>query len=162
METEEELVASSEMVYDPVRNEYDARKMRVTNLAENTRITLPKPLKPIHEAKIEIRRKEYLKVFERYKRNETVKGKQDNNMTEKEEKGLKSIRNRVEKGEIVVLKTDKSSKLAVMKTDEYLKMGRGTRTKDKKVERGEIIKRERRINEHTEMWVRMTRAGEDH
>ena len=38
------------MVYDPVRNEYDARRMRVTNLAENTRITLPKPLKPIHEA----------------------------------------------------------------------------------------------------------------
>ena len=49
--------------------------MRVTNLAENTRITLPKPLKPLHKAEIDIRRKEYLKVFEKYRKEETVKGR---------------------------------------------------------------------------------------
>ena len=155
MEEEEEIVARTEMVYDPVEKEYDARKMKVTNLAENTRITLPKPLLPTQEAEIEIRRKEYMKVFERYKREETIKGKQESNMTEKEERGLKSIKKRIESGEIVILKTDKSSKLAVMNTDEYLEMGRGTRTKDRKVDRKEIIEREKKLNEHTEMWVRM-------
>ena len=144
IENEEELVARNEMVYDPEKKEYDARKMRVTNLTENTRITLPKPLKPIHEAEIEIRRKEYLKVFKKYVKEETVKGKQESNMTEKEEKGLKSIRKRVDKGEIVILKTDKSSKIAAMKTDEYLKMGRGTRTKDRKIGRREIKEREKK------------------
>ena len=162
MEDEEETIAKNEMVYDPVNREYDARRMKVTNLTENTRITLPRPLKPIREAEIEIRRREYLRVFEKFKKEETKKGKQETNMTEKERKGLDSIKKRVKSGEIVILKTDKSSKLAAMRTDKYLEMGRGTRVKDRKVGRKEIIEREKVLNEHTEMWGRMTKAGEDH
>ena len=147
IEEEEMVTARNEMVFDPIEKEYDARKMKVTNLAENTRITLPKPLKPIHEAEIEIRRKEYIKVYEKYRKEETNRGVQEPNMTEKEEKGLKSIKKRVEEGDIVVIKTDKSSKLAVMNTEEYLDMGRGTRTKDRKVDRKKIVEVEKKLNE---------------
>ena len=41
-------------------------------------------------------------------------------------------------------------------------MGRGTRTKDRKINRKEIIMREKKLNEHTAMWTKMTQAGKNH
>ena len=161
-EIQEEEIARSEMIFDPEEKTYDARKMKVTNLPENTRITLPKPLRAIEEAEIEVRRNEYMKVVREYIKKETIGGKQESNLTEQEQKGLKSLRQRIEKEEIMVIKTDKSSKLAVIETSKYLEMGRENRGKDKKISREEMKSREKTLNEHTEMWVRMTRAGENH
>ena len=59
---EEEIAAKTEMVYDPVERVYDARRMKVTNLPENNRITLPRPLKPIHEAEIEVRKETWIQT----------------------------------------------------------------------------------------------------
>ena len=157
----EEDTARGELVFDPETRTYDARKMKVTNLRENTRITLPRPLNPIHEAMIEVRRKEYNRVFDEYRGKESKKRKRVSNLTEEESKGVKSLKSRIEKDEIVVLKTDKSSKLTVMNKEEYRETGEKLREKDRKVDREEIVKREKTLNEHSEFWSRMTRAGEN-
>ena len=151
-ETEEmeEDTARGELVFDPETRTYDARKMKITNLRENTRITLPRPLKPIHEAMIEVRRKEYNRVFDEYRGKESKKRKRVSNLTEEESKGVKSLKSRIEKDEIVVLKTDKSSKLTVMNKEEYRETGEKLREKDRKVNREEIIKRKKTLNEHSE------------
>ena len=130
-ETEEmeEDTARGELVLDPETRTYDARKMKVTNLRENTRITLPRPLKPIHEAMIEVRRKEYNRVFDEYRGKESKKRKRVTNLTEEESKGVKSLKSRIEKDEIVVLKTDKSSKLTIMNKEEYRETGEKLREK---------------------------------
>ena len=61
--------------------------MKVTNLEENTRITLPRPLRAIHEAMIEVRRTEYNKVFDEYKRKESLKRKRASNLADKKKEG---------------------------------------------------------------------------
>ena len=154
LETE---ITREELVYDPVNRVYDARKMKVTNLGENTRRTLPNPLKPVQE----VRREEYMKVFRDYSEQERKNGGRRTNLTDSENKGMKSLKRRIENDEIVVINTDKSSKLAVMKKEEYKEMGEGTRMKDRKIGREELIQREKTLNEHTEFWTQMTNAGEN-
>ena len=53
--------------YDPEKRIYDYRKKWVTDMEENGRVTLPKPLKPIDEAGIEMRRDVHWKVFREYR-----------------------------------------------------------------------------------------------
>ena len=120
----------------------------------------------IGEVKLNENEKETLKLHPKFtvrqKVTEEQFEKQESNLTEQEQKGLKSLRQRIEKEEILVIKTDKSSKLAVIETSKYLEMERENRGKDKKISREEMKSREKTLNEHTEMWVRMTRAGENH
>ena len=61
---DEEITAKGRMIFDPCTKVFDGRKRRVTDLKECTRITLPKPLNPEDEAKIEVRRKTQKEVFE--------------------------------------------------------------------------------------------------
>ena len=57
--------------------------------------------------------------------------------------------NRIKKGELVIIKTDKSGKLMAMKKKDYLKFGiKGVGT-DRKVNREKAKKIERKINNHT-------------
>ena len=55
-------------MYDPERKEYDERRQRVTDMAECTRIHLPKPLKVTREAELEMRREAHGKISEKYRR----------------------------------------------------------------------------------------------
>ena len=60
--------ARTRQVYNPEDKSYDERKMRVTDMEECTRITLPKPLGIKREAEIELRRNVHKKVSEEYRR----------------------------------------------------------------------------------------------
>ena len=59
--------AKSRSIFDPIEKTLDLRKRRVTDLKENSRVHLPRPLPAIEEAKIEIRRNKYEKVFSEYR-----------------------------------------------------------------------------------------------
>ena len=52
----EEIEARCRQVFDPETKEYDARRKRVTDLQECSRVTLPKPLSADNEAKLELRK----------------------------------------------------------------------------------------------------------
>ena len=67
-----ELEARGRQVFDPVKGVYDERKRRVTDLKECNRVTLPKPLPAIEEAKIELRRDIHINIYDKY-RNEFCK-----------------------------------------------------------------------------------------
>ena len=116
----EEEEARSRQTYDPENRVYDARKTRVTDLKENSRVTLPKPLNAKHEAEIELRRSLYSKTYKSFmEQNCDKNGDQDSNLTEMENKGLKSIKKRIADGELLVIKTDKSSKFAIISREKY-------------------------------------------
>ena len=55
-EQSKEEMAKGRQVYDPITEIYDEGKRRVTDLAECTRVTLPKPISVEREAQIETRR----------------------------------------------------------------------------------------------------------
>ena len=83
-------------------------------------------------------------------------------MTKAEEKGLKSLQKRINYEEIVVLKTDKSSRFVVTTLENYLEMGREHTDKDEEVDWEEVKNMERKINFHTTAWELIWRTGEDH
>jgi hypothetical protein len=142
----DEEEAKSRQTFDPVRKVYDDRKRRVTDLQECSRVTLPKPLPTKEEALIEMRQEIHGKIYEEYRQEFCSKeGDQKPNLTEAEAAGLKSLQKRMKEGELVIMKTDKSSKFCVTTREEYIKMGEAHTKKDKKIKREEIHELEKQI-----------------
>ena len=167
--TEEEIVESEEFeamcrqVDDPMTQEYDARKKRATDLKECAKITLPKPLSPENEAKLELRKTTQMKIFRDFLHKKGDKNKETKtNLTDAEQEGLKSLQARMKKEELVILKTDKSSKFAVTNKQEYIKMGQEHVAKDKMINRQELIETEETINGHTRAWIHIWGSGKNH
>ena len=92
----EEIEAMSRQYFDPETKTYDYRKKWATDLAENSRVTLPKALENHEEAGIEMRRSAHSKVINQFRDNFCdKKGKQETNLSEVEETGLKRLIKRV-------------------------------------------------------------------
>ena len=124
LEEEEIKEAKTRQIYDAQSKEYDERKRRVTDMQECSRVFLPKPLKVTQEAQLEMRREMHSRVSEEYRRKFCdERGKQENNLTKAEIRGMKKLEKRKQEEEIVIIMTDKSSKLCVMKRSDYLLLG---------------------------------------
>ena len=159
----EELEARCRQVFDPENKVYDARRKRVTDLQECSRVTLPKPLSADIEAKLELRKTTQKEIFRNYVAKNTDKNNdQKSNLNRQEQEGLKSLQKRIKEGDLIILKTDKSSKFTVTNRQEYLKMGQEHVNKDKMVNRQEIIETEETINGHSRAWAHIWGCGKDH
>ena len=84
------------------------------------------------------------------------------NLTKTEKDGLFSIRKRMKEGEIVVVKTDKSSKLVLMKREDYLKIGETDCKEDKLLSRTYVKRIQKKMNEHVRMLSKSFNIGENH
>ena len=155
--------AKSRQVFDYHDKKYDARKRRATDLKECARVTLPKPLNSQEEANIEIRKKTQMEIFRNYVKNNTGKnGDQESCLTQEEKIGLKSLQKRISSGEIMIIKTDKSSKLAVITPEKYKELGQEHVSKDKIISRQEVIDMEEVLNGHSRAWANIFGSGKDH
>ena len=139
-------------IYDPFKKEIDFRYRRPTDYKLNKRIFLPRPLNELDEFQCEIKRRRYAKVFDDFDKENTgpkdeakkmtMKEKKNDhhflNLSFKERKGLRTLNDRINKGEIMVTPTDKSGRFAVLTTDQYLESGRVHASKDQKIGWGEL------------------------
>ena len=126
-------------------------------------MTLPRPLTVIREAEIENRRSLHDKIYQEYRAEKcNDKGEQENNLTWEEKKGLKSLMQRVSKGEILVMKTDKSGNMSVTTRDKYLEMGKEHVGDDEEVGRVKIVETDKILNEHSAAWCSIWSTGRDH
>ena len=76
------------------------------------------------------------------------------NLTAAEKRGLNKLKKRIDKDEIVIIKTDKSGKLGVISKEKYLETGLKGNGADKEVNRVELKKIAKDINDHTRMiWI---------
>ena len=137
---ESELIeAENRMVFDPRERVHDNRKKRATDLRECARVTLPKPLTPEEESRIEVRKRTQKETYESYrKKNTNKKGDQKSNLTKGEKNGLKSLQKRIKNEEIMVMKTDKSGKFVVTTPENYIKMGEEHTKKDEEITWDEV------------------------
>ena len=159
----EEIEAEGRMVFNPKDRVYDGRKRRVTDLKECARVTLPKHLSGDEESRLEVRKRAQKEMFEEYIRKNTTKnGEQRSNLTKTEQQGLKSLQKRIKNEEILIMKTDKSSKFVVTTPEEYVKMGEEHTKKDEEIEIREVKEMEKIINNHTIAWSLMWNSGENH
>ena len=66
-EIQDQADAETRQVFNPVDGSLNYTRRRVTDIKENSKIHLPKPLDAGEEAKIEIRRQAHLKIFRDYR-----------------------------------------------------------------------------------------------
>ena len=93
---DEEMESRNRMIYDPTSKSFDNRKMRVTDLNQCTRVTLPKPLNPEEESRLEVRKRTMKDTFEKFRRENTnKKGEQKTNLSPEEKSGLLSLQKRI-------------------------------------------------------------------
>ena len=148
----DELEAECRQIFNPVEKVFDDRKRRVTDLRECSRVTLPKPLKEKDEALVEIRREVIGNIFEGFRDANCKKDMQKSNLEKDEAEGLESLLKKIQKRDIIVLKTDKSGKFMVVSQEEYRKMGAVHTNKDKLISMREVEEIEKQINGHSTFW----------
>ena len=90
-----------------------------------------------------MRRQIHQRIYNKFRRkNCDRRGEQKSNLTKEELEGLDNLTKRINKRELLVLKTDKSSRFAITTEEEYLKMGEAHIKNDKKITRDELIETE--------------------
>ena len=156
------LEAKRRQFYDPEERIFNYNKKRVTDIRENARVTLPKAVKEIQEAGIEIRRQNIKRLVQEY-RESTSNGKSasKSNLTNNEKAGLKSLKRRMKSGEVIIMRTDKSSKMAITDVDTYMKLGEKHIKNDKEITLKEVAGMEKDVNGNTSMFIKMTGMGDD-
>ena len=161
-EKAEEIMARSRQNYDPIEGVYDDRKRRVTDLAECSKVHLPRPLPPEYEACIEMRRNAQQKIYNNFVENNcNKKGEQRSNLTRSEKEGIKKLGKRRKDMEIVIMNTDKSGRFVIASMEEYKLMGETHIKKDKIVSVTEIDLIEKQLNGHCIAWAKMNSSGEN-
>ena len=88
-------------------------------------------------------------------------GVTEDNLTKQEARGLRSLQDRVKKGELVIVQTDKSSRFAVMSLEEYEQAGKKHTEKDEEVSLEFVMKNETQINGHMSMLLKTFMVGKD-
>ena len=129
---------------------FDNRKRRATDLRQCTRVTLPKPLNPEEESRLEVRKRTQKDTFEKYrKENTNTKGEQKTNLSPEERSGLHSLQKKIKEEEIIIMKTDKSGRFLVITPEQYLEMGKVHTSTDKEITWEQVREMERKESLHT-------------
>ena len=159
----EEEEAKARQVFDPLKKVYDSRKRKATDLKECMRIKLPPPLSEKEESVLEVRRTTQKEIFQKYKREHTdERGKVKSNLSKEEQEGFLSLQKRKLERDIIVIKTDKSTKLAACTEEAYRQMGEEHTKKDKQISRQEVVEKEKILNSHVTAWSTIWKSGQDH
>ena len=126
--------AKSRQIYDSETKTFDMRKLRATDVKQNTYVILPKSQGVQYESGLEMRRNKYMSVFRDYVRNNCdEKSRQKSNLSAKENRGIKKLKKRLSEGEIMICLTDKSGRFAVMPMEMYHEAAKVHYEKDKEI-----------------------------
>merc|ERR1712155_420363 len=98
----------------------------------NATLKLPPGQSPEYETGLGLRRQQWLEAMKEYMSLYCdSKGRQEDNLTPAQRRGIEKLQKRIQTGEIVVCCTDKSGKLAVMPMELYESAGAVHVSKDK-------------------------------
>ena len=85
----------------------------------------------------------------------------ENNLSEKQVKAIKSLKEKMKNDDLVCFETDKTGKFALDKKENYVKKMRKHIEKDDIISMKEVKKIEKKMNEHAEHIVKITNPGLD-
>ena len=159
---EEEFETRSRQIYDGDNKRFDYGNKSATDAKGNKRVTLPKALSHSEEAELEVRRIEWIRLFDdlvaELEDEDDMKKK---NITKAEERGLKSLKKRVADGELVICQTDKSGRFAVLTLEQYEEAGMKHVSGDEEVNLAYVKDNERQVNGHCNMVLKIFRVGKN-
>ena len=84
------------------------------------------------------------------------------NLTAKQRKGMIVLKQRIERGEVIVVPSDKSGKHCVMTLETYSTMGDVHISRDKVISEGELAEIQKDLNDHSKMLLKVFSVGEAH
>ena len=149
-----EVIEEAEF-YNPANMTFDFRQMRGTHQRFNKRIKLPSPVDEeteinMHSLKTRLRRvtSEYIQTCP-----------SDKTLTDEEKRGLRSLKERVKRNEVVVYQTDKSGRFSIDSPENYKESGTPHIREDPVITMKEHRDMEHTVNAHANAWVRMINAG---
>ena len=87
------------------------------------------------------------------------KKKAKSNLTAQQKRGINSLTERRQNGEVVIFQTDKSSRMAADTATNYIKSMETHISKDEKISKKDLADVEKVINAHSVCWLRMLQAG---
>ena len=136
----------------------DMREFRSTDLPFNNRIYAPEPLDNETETCLQTLKMKLNRCTERYIE-ETQRRKKVTNLTNEQQDGLLSLKERKEEKEIVISETDKSKRFACDSIDNYKTLGETHVVEDEIITMETKARFEKEINAHAEVWPRILNAG---
>ena len=156
------LEAKCRMIFDHETATLDFGNRRATDVKNNARVIFPRTQDFQKEANLQMLRIEAMGVFRDYvKGNCDTRGRQKSNLSTSEQRGLKSLKKRVEEGQIVVMTTDKTGSFAVLGRERYLEAGLSHAQGDTEVGWGEIQTAQREVNGHISMLIKIFKIGKN-
>lgn len=163
-EAEKEADYSSRRVYDFNEKSFNFANLKCTDTPFNRRTFLPSKTKPRLEVEESMRRRRVMEETEEWiKLNCDDKGNQSRtNIDPKMKLGIKNLKERVDKGEVIVVPTDKSGKFSIMPMDVYKSMGLVHIVKDKIISEDRLTELQRELNNHVKMFTKIFDIGSTH
>ena len=162
-ERQEILEAEARQIYDHGSKTVDYRKYRATDAPMNATLKLPPGQSPEYEAGLEVRQQKWMGTATQYiKEFCDDRGRQEDNLTPTQRRGLKKLQKRVADGEIVVIPTDKSGRMVVMSLEDYERAGEVHTSKDREVSMEHAEEVAKDLRGHTSSWLKILNVGEDH
>ena len=143
---------------------FDFTHCKSTDTKFNRRTFLPRRSKAKTESEEMLRRNKIMNETEDWmKTNCDVRGNQlKTNISSKMKKGIKALKERTAKGEVVVCHTDKSGKFAIMPLETYTKMGSVHTANDRKASEEDLNEIQREVNHHVRMLLKVFNVGAIH
>ena len=142
----------SKMTYNLKDKTLNLANLQACAYKHNKEIFLPNPESPNKETAHEFRKREMLRIFDRAinkgRPNNSDSNQSESNLTPAELRGLKSLKRRVAKGEIVVADTDKSKKFCILSQKQYIEAGMSHASKYLEIEPHHVKKIQKSVNDH--------------
>ena len=140
----------------------DFGNRRTTDVKDNARVIFPRALDLETEASLQMLRIEAMGVFRDYMQEKCdSRGRQKSNLNTSEKRGLKSLKKRVEEGEVVVMTTDKTSNFAVLGRERYIEAGLSHTGGDRVVTWEDMKSAQREVNGHISMLIKVFKIGKN-
>ena len=96
----------------------------------------------------EYRRSEMLKIFDKVNSCTSPEDDSNSNLTKAEQAGMKSLKARVQSGDIVITETDKSKRFCVLTREQYLQSGHKHTLNDREITTDDLAKLQKNVNDH--------------
>jgi hypothetical protein len=155
-----EIEMNARQVMNMSEGTMDFSKKRVTDMKTCRRITLPAPLEGDIEVKLKTLEGGLEAAILREEKRVKALEKNETQLTDKEARGHKSIKEREKRGEIVLLSCDKSGKSAVVGEEPFIEKMNVHMNQDPVVSIKEVVKEEKIMSGMSCQIARVLRLGE--
>ena len=151
------MAETREHYYNIAENTFDFRVMRATELPFNKSIKLPYAVEQEDEIAMQDLKNRLLRVTTQYNNDNHL----PNNLSKTEQTGLRSLKAKTRDGDVVIFKTDKSSRFSVDSAENYKRACDAHVRNDEVVTLTDHDKMEKQLSSHAVVWSRMLNAGHE-